>query len=139
MESLHDTTAAPSSPEAPPTVTLGKREFVLEIPASYAARVEAVALSRTNWRRAHAMALGICVPRLSKFIGIDYAACDGNPAKYGGEVIDRLVAAGVAWDQVAAAGLAAWTYVAGSVITDKELAETKDFFGRTEVEATSRS
>jgi hypothetical protein len=135
--SLHDD--APDVATPAQTVTLGKREFVLEPPASYAARVEALALSRTNWRRAHAMALGICVPRLSKFIGIDYAACDGNAGRYGGEVIDRLVAAQVAPEQIAAAGLAAWNFIASMIISESEVAKTEDFFGRPEGSKTSPS
>ena len=79
-------------------VKLGKQEIELSTPASYAVRHEVVAAGASNVQRAFAAALGVCAPRVGRMLGkqggkqITYEGCQYQPLRYGGELIDGLVA-----------------------------------------------
>lgn len=76
-----------------------------ELPKSAAARWDVLALSGSNLRRAAAMALALCWPKLGRKVrqaGIDYTG--DNPAVFGGRVLDYLIGEGASLREVMAAG-----------------------------------
>lgn len=77
----------------------------LVCPQSAAARWDVLALSGSNFRRACAMALAICWPKLGRKVrkaGIDYTG--EAPAVFGGRVLDLLLSEGASLRDVLAAG-----------------------------------
>lgn len=109
------------------TIKLGERTIEGALPASYAVRHEVVATGGQNVQRAFAAALGVCCPRVERMVSaqrptkLSYEACNYQPLRYGGELIDALVGAGVPLAQVLEAGAECFRRMAETLITEAEV------------------
>lgn len=110
------------------TVKLGERTIEGVLPASYAVRHEVVATGAQNVQRAFAAALGVCCPRVERMVSaqrpskLSYEGCNYQPLRYGGELIDALVAAGVPLTQILEAGAECFRRMAETLLTEAEVA-----------------
>lgn len=115
----------------PVKVQLGKLEVELEMPASYSIRYEVFLASAQSQVRAWAAALGLCWKGKSG-LRARYEH-SYNPLVYGGQVMDELVARGMAPAEVAAAGVIAHNLLSREFMPEKEVAEAERFFGEPEL------
>ena len=75
------------------SVKIGARYWPVELPSSYALRLDVLVLSGANSNRAACAALGLCCPTLAKAIGVHLDAFRGDLARYGAAVLDGVMAA----------------------------------------------
>ena len=108
------------------TVKLGARQLEGALPSSYTQRHEIVAAAGNNVQRAFAAALGACVPRVERMLKaggarVSYEGSGFSPLKYGGALIDGLVAAGVPLTEILEAGAECFKALAESLIGESEV------------------
>lgn len=110
-------------------VTIGKREFDPAMPRGTAKR-ELLTAATQNAPRACAAALGlVCGDKLDRMLAqnghpkVTYRACGFDALAYGGELLDALEGLGVDPSQVIEQGAAALSWIADSVISEKEVAD----------------
>tara|TARA_R110002110_G_scaffold139105_2_gene325548 strand:- start:1618 stop:1986 length:369 start_codon:yes stop_codon:yes gene_type:complete len=108
------------------TVEIGEREVTLSAPASLTVRHEIASCAGSNWRRSFGAALGACWRGVGR-PKTKYAGCDYNPLKYGGEVIDELVARGEPMQDVLKAGGIAFGLISSELISESEVKAVEDF------------
>lgn len=102
------------------TVKLGGRDIQLLPPRSYAAAYDVVIAAQQNEVRAGAAALGLCWqgeggPKTS------YEVAGYDAIKYGGLVMDELVARGLRPMEIRAAGAVAWWVAADQIVSEEEV------------------
>ena len=102
--------------------TIGDKTIRLQLPRSFAQRNEIAAAGVANLHRAVVAALGVC------WIGgsrpkVRYEA-SYSPMVYGGAVTDELCNdRGLAWSEVFAAGVVAYTFIAESLPREEEVSQ----------------
>jgi hypothetical protein len=117
---------APTQPEDPRKVRLHKREREIKPPGSYALRTEILGAFQANQVRGLAAALGACCPRLEKDLAenkrpIAPYVKDCNALRYGGDIIDGLMALGVPLEDIGAAGAKALTLIVDSFVDEEQV------------------
>lgn len=112
-------------------VTLGVKEFELELPESFTARHEVTLAANKNYGRSVCAALGLCSPKLAKMLRLSYKDAGYDPMEFGGQVNDALIKSGVAIEEIIEAGKVAWMMVVSSIIPEKEVAEEEAFLEAT--------
>jgi len=114
------------------TVTLGGEEIPLRLPPSPALRLDIYYAGSTNLDRAGCAALGASWHGEAA-LRAKYARCRHKPLDYGGQVLDELLARGLPYREILAAGGAAYIALAVSVrpflddITAEEVEAAEDF------------
>ena len=110
-------------------VTIGKREFEPAMPRGTAKR-EVLRAATENAPRACAAALGlVCGDKLDRMLAqnghakLTYRGSGFDPLSYGGDLLDALEGLGVDPVQVIEQGAAALSWIADSVISEKEVAD----------------
>lgn len=116
--------SAPAEPEN--TVTIGGETWQPRLPKSFTLRQDLILGSASNPRRAAAAALGLCWAGKSPPTA-QYQRLNWDPMAYGGAVMDELVARGLAWDEVYAAGMICLSKVVESHIGETEVSEAENF------------
>ena len=120
-----------------PVLKVKDFEFTLELPTSFAIRHEIVGVGHLNAQRAFAAALGACVPRLNKMLGISYERSGFQPLAYGGQVIDGLTAHGVTMAHIVDIGGQAYGMLVETFIDEKEVKKAEVFTSPTTEASTS--
>ena len=110
----------------PTTVQIGERDVTLSAPSSLTVRHEITASASSNWRRSFGAALGACWRGVGR-PKVKYSGCEYNPLRYGGEVIDELVARGEPVQDVLKAGGIAFGILSAELIAESEVAAVEDF------------
>jgi hypothetical protein len=120
--------AAPAAAAAPPVtpqeVDLGPPvgKLRLKVPPSAAIRHELFRAAGVNLFRAWGAALGLANKKLGRKVRYTY-----NPLEYGGRVIDFLIAEGVPYKRIMAAGAIAWDLCTNDLTDFKEVDEAEGF------------
>lgn len=102
------------------------QDAALALPGSMAVRWDIARLYDGNESRALAAALGVCWTGPGR-PPVRYTP--GNPAAYGGAVIDELLArAGVSYADILEGGARAFSLIAGSLVSEAEVKEQEGNF-----------
>ena len=104
---------------------LGGKAHPGQLPSSFMVRCEIVSAAYQNYKRATAAALGVCETDLK--VNGSYQSNEFRTLKYGEAVIDELVARGMNWVDVQAAGVQCWPHLAPSIPTAEEVTTAEDF------------
>jgi len=114
--------------------------FDPEPPASYAERTDIVSADLPSFQRQLAAALGSCWPAGLKWPGPrrpSFARAKYDVARFGGDVLDQLVALGVSPTEISAAATACFNAIADSVFGQQDLDAAEDFSGPPGEESTA--
>jgi hypothetical protein len=106
-------------------VTINDQVINLKLPQSFSQRNEIATAAITNLHRAAAAALGVCWT--GKGSPSTRYETSWSPLIYGGQVTDELVARGIPWSEIFAAGVVAYTYLAESLPREEEVATIEGF------------
>ncbi len=120
--------ATPPAPEADgiPLVVLQGAGVVIKtrlvVPSSLGLRHQIVSMVAKNEHGSAAAALGICSSTLQRAAHYDH-----DPLPFGSRVIDYLLAQGVLYNDIVAAGRKAWLMLNAGLIHAKEVQAAEDF------------
>jgi hypothetical protein len=114
----------------PKSVNLGKHQYPLSPPSSYALRSDAQLLARRmGWSvRTLTAVLGICSPKVQRVAMTTPELCGFDLAKFGGILYDKLRSDGISELQIIEAGTAAMEVLAASFVAESEVKANEDFF-----------
>ncbi len=112
------------------TVTLGTRKMALEQPTDLAAVVDCIRLAKRNATRAGYMAIALCWPMAEPGRPkTSYADTEYDSGRFGGLVLDELVAAKVPMRDIIFAGAQALGVVARALPSKAEVVAAEGFSG----------
>lgn len=112
-------------------VKIGKKEFTLQKPTSFAEAWDVASLGERNMHRAFAAALGLC--GVGRKLKLAYL---GDPMQYGGKVIDALHEQGLSMADILGPGAQAYSLCAQMIISGNDVEKAESFTEAQEEDST---